>query len=501
MPAPRVRPVRFGETIIRWNRPRGCMRAWVAMVACLLLAACLSGRAPTPEDDEGPRATLPKGFSYRCPPGITTNMGGVCVGRIASGENEYFEPHLAIHPGNPSIMAIGVNAVHSVDRVAVNPPTVMYGDKWMEVFVSRDAGASWSGVTLPYNAMPNANPTPLRIGNVEDPSLEFDSEGTLHVAAMVSARGDGEVDTPDETLGNIGAGILYTQTKDLGRTWSPSVGLTSDANNQMEFLTVDRAGRVFVSWWTNEHCDPCASEVGWSLDSGRKWQSQAPSQVPKTCGPVSNVVVVDDVPVFACAALSHESDGWKLGALQVYGLDVGNGAVALRGRALDMRGMWPRLTVLANGSLAMSGDVGSGERHHVWVSRSDDGGKTWIPAVDVAGISGLAVNWRTRVLADPWGLLHVMGMPNSNGGSNTDRFHVVLDPSDMKVVFKAQFAKAHATTAPSPAPDPLRPVYSNDHYSGLAFSDSHGVAAWSRDGGIDFTFVSPVLAAGAVPAS
>jgi hypothetical protein len=150
----------------------------------------------------------------------------------------------------------------------------------------------------------------------------------------------------------------------------------------------------------------------------------------------------------------------------------------------------------------MGGDQCAGDADESHVSRSDDGGKTWIPPVNVAAISGLAVNWHTRVVADPWGLLHVMGMPDSNGHGNTDRFHVVLDPWDMTVRFKARIAEAHGVTAPPLAANPLRPGdIRNDHYMGLAFAPSHGIAAWSRDGDIDFTVVSPVPEARASPAS
>ncbi len=151
-------------------------------------------------------------------------------------------------PGNPLLMA--ASAIKRIGSGELNDITTV------SVYVSRNGGSTWSEVP----AWPAEGLQPQF-----DPQVFIDDNGVIHA----SAKGE----TAD------GARILYTQSRDQGRSWSPARVVTPFPSSfplkseDKDNLTVAADGTIYIVF--NEILtqpeDPRGLIVARSTDAGRTW--------------------------------------------------------------------------------------------------------------------------------------------------------------------------------------------------------------------------------------
>lgn len=427
------------------------------------------------EGEGGPSGTeLPSGFSYACPPGQnTTRSDGLCFGTIASPRETYLEPYVAVHPSDPDIAAIGVNAYHTDEAARTDQQTPGVEALRVDVFVTADGGESWEKIRHPFVDRPEPYHGATESG---DPALVFDEEGTLHLSALVL----------DPALSQIR--VFYTSTSDLGDSWTQPVLLVEENGNDRNWITVGAENDVYIPW-QRALTDEAAVEVAWSLDDGDSWAS---SQQPG-CNTASPVALAPK-PVVACAVQGEDDTE----GIQVLELDASNEALEPIAEIEQPGATWPLLERTPDGTLHMVAEAS--DVQHVWYARSHDGGNNWTQPVDLREHVTIEDDWDNAraywVTSDPWGVLHLVLSSTSEGANThvgpTSRpvAHVALDPATLEVLESRTLSTDDPLEQLRIPPSPPLGA-SMDHYYGLDFSQGTGLLAWVRNNGIDYTIVEP----------
>ncbi|MHB1260860.1 MAG: sialidase family protein [Thermoplasmatota archaeon] len=162
-------------------------RSWNALVAGLVLAAAFAGCS----NDQAPTQTAVYGCVL-CPPVV-----------IDSGDHSHFENILAVSPIDADHWAVA-----SMYTAGTGPQTV-------EVYSSWDAGATWTGATLPYGDRVPVD-HPLRSVTVlADPSLVIAPDDTTLVFVGVGLTSAGAAGTYAPTFNTL----FSARSTDGGRTF------------------------------------------------------------------------------------------------------------------------------------------------------------------------------------------------------------------------------------------------------------------------------------------
>jgi len=431
----------------------------VLATSLTLLAAGCVGPAPAPPTEEpAPAAAKVTGFAFACPPGATVqNPEGLCVGRIATRTESLQEPYVAVHPTNPDIVAVGINAGHTVQSVRTEPrPGIDL--VLLDIYVSEDGGATWRLSRLPYvEDSAVSSPLPFDDGTVVgDPALVFGADGVLHASGIAS------------NSQTRGYNVFYAQTTDLGRSWSDITVLTTDDDNDRNWMDMGPDGTLFVPWQNVGE----SSEVAWSTDNGATWRTQTAGQKEKECLLAGRMAFWEGTPLLLCGGRDRSDNT----GVRILALDMATGDLE---EWAELDGM-PCLAPLAVRALGGPLVVASGwcGVEDAKVAFSTDG-RTF----EVMGLGkaiGVPVTWLYWHEADPWGNTHFV-VRDAAG----DVHHVAFDPVARKPILD-QVLRGEAPMVSESA----APAY-GDHFYGVAFGAEHGYAVWTRDKGLDFARVEP----------
>ena len=173
-------------------------------------------------------------LSTHAPDASPGGSGSLSVGRNVDVSNEcgpQSETFIAIDPTRPKRLAAGSNEIFR------NP---------MRGYFSTDNGGSWGGVDLPLPDCKNQNGTCFG----SDPSLAFDSRGTLYYSYIVVFFGNGNGVTATEmaVARSTDGGRTYPQT-----TFFALAGGSSHFNDKPMITADQNAGspfrdNVYVAW-------------------------------------------------------------------------------------------------------------------------------------------------------------------------------------------------------------------------------------------------------------
>jgi hypothetical protein len=173
------------------------------------------------------------------------------------------EPSIAVDPLNPAHLVAGANDYRLV---------ASGGDAWAGVYISSDAGKTWSNSLLP--GFPGDSTTNSLTGfqAASDPSLAFDPGGTVYYGGIVFNRVNGVA---------VDATVFVSKSADQGKTWSQTVivsrGSGASPFNDKPYLALDSStGSVYISWTvftSSRRSTTSAIEISRSTDGGATWSS------------------------------------------------------------------------------------------------------------------------------------------------------------------------------------------------------------------------------------
>lgn len=440
--------------------PFGVRRLGTLLLLSIVLAGCADEGPPASTAQQESPAPAPVGFAYPCGEGRTIERAdGVCVGRIEDPVAQLSEPAIAMMPGRPEVLAIGV---HVIGPAALVPGASAVQGR---LYVTEDAGATWRSADIP---LPDALP-----GDVfSDPSLAFDAAGVLHVSGL-AVRPQQSVDA------------YAVSTSDLGKTWSKAVRLTEGGSNDRNWEAVGPDGAVYVS----SHVCCRTSRVSWSEDGGATWTRLA--KEPEGCYTGSPVAFVGGEPWLAC--YDRDAEG-----IRVHRLDRAGATLVPLGLAKGMSCIAPRILPLTDGRVLLTCYGG-------FLSVSSDGGATWSTPAYLADLLTVDDAWeRFQVYwsdVDAFGLLHLTILPFHRvpmdeyllGRTTQPVAHVVLDIDTLQPVQETLLTPPDEPERDLATPPSLVPILGDDWY-GMAFAEDHGYLVWMFRGGIEYARVEPVLA-------
>ncbi|MGQ0534793.1 MAG: hypothetical protein ACT4PT_01835 [Methanobacteriota archaeon] len=471
------------------------------------LAGCL-GPSVEPTSLSSAASTVPFPYPYVCPGREGDGAREPCLTQIARDDAVLQQPFVAIHPGNPEVMAVAANFGSPVADVILGLASGDASAGRVAVYVTEDGGATWRET---FAIAPATSADPVRVAFQGDVSVLFDSEGSLHVTALAT---HGSLVQQAGSATKFWGGVqdlrvYYVRSDDLGKTWGEPVLLQDNGVGQdRPFIVRDPTDGVLYTVWQDVPVGALGDaearrllHVAWSLDHGVTWRNQEPGQ-RASCGREGMPVVFRDALLFACT--HQEEDGRAV--VQIYAFDSASGnATLLVG---DVGEGWaPFLTVLADGTLALHYDTcyPSPCDLDTMLQRSRDGGLTWEPAGGAMAFSEdpwdyARVYWSA---AGPFGDQHLLvryARDQEYGGVRaTARFtfdvemrHVVLDRSGA-VVQNVHLAEWRHDDIPTVRPAvglgddgyQQHPRCSGAScYYGLAWGGERALLAFMRDGAI-----------------
>jgi hypothetical protein len=206
-------------------------------------------------------------------------------------QNKQNEPTIAQNPADPSNLIAGSNDEIDLPVCSATGCPFVANVGLSGVYVSHDAGASWSqfsapaggGNTASYNGgaihtLPGFGTLANQLGmpglaSDGDPALAFSRGGTVYYASLAGVRGTA-----------VGDLLTVSRSTDEGTTWSDPVLATSKTApvdfNDKEAIWVDAsasskfAGNVYVSWTLfigPGHAEPIMFTR--STDGGQTWSA------------------------------------------------------------------------------------------------------------------------------------------------------------------------------------------------------------------------------------
>lgn len=443
----------------------------LALAFVLVLAGCA---APA---EVAPAATLAadplpvvEALEYVCPPGGEPR-GALCVTTLADTLTSLQEPFLAIDPYRAGVMAIGVNAGHTVG--AVDPMRAKPGLDLilLDIYVTEDAGATWRLSQIPY--VPSPSTLPLEYGGSGDPAIAFDAAGVMHVSGIINLD-----------LALRGYEIFYTSSPDLGKTWTAPVTFTDDGDNDRNWINVGPDGAVYVPWQNVGD----STEVVVSRDGGLTWSAPAKAD---DCITVSPMLFADATPLLTCATIDDD----ELTGVAVFELDPVANALVERSRIEAESTVWPQMRALPDGRIVLTYEDYAEATATSKLRLSSDQGRTWSEAIDIHDVFTSIEGADATLLwseVSPEGDLHTIVLASSPGAlpmtSQRKVVHAALDLDTLAVIAQTELP----TGGDGPAPRTLGPSY-GDHYYGLAFDAEGGHLVWTDAGALDIGAFVPVV--------
>ncbi|MGQ0535283.1 MAG: hypothetical protein ACT4PT_04345 [Methanobacteriota archaeon] len=454
------------------------------LLALALLAPALAGCVgPQPGanlESLGAPLEAARAFGYVCLAEERAPSAAPCLTDIALPDATVQEPFVALHPTNPSIMAVGVNLRRDPVRMLHDG----YCGTGLGLFVTEDGGRTWRE-TIPPAPGTGTGPVPVVPACTQspsvDPALLFDATGRLHFTGLT------------------GRGVYYVYTDDLGRTWSPSTHLRQDGRQDRPFITLDAAtGALYVVWWQHP-TENWTTELAWSFDRGETWHTMDEEQL-LPCASPGPVVRLGKELMLSCNPKDHPSRPLT------YVFDPLTGTATLRSEIL-FEGVLPILVPLEPGRLALvalEGDSeGEGRDAEPMIYWSDDAGRTWSPPVALRAIvegrwpRGAYIMWAE---GDPFGNLHLLASlrdPTTEDSpvaalqrlvspQTHEARHLVLDPAGRKVL-------ETTLSTHNSRDDQVRTAqkYSDDIWS-LAWGHDGMTMAFTVDGVVKLARAQPV---------
>jgi hypothetical protein len=432
-----------------------------------ILAGCFGGTTgdedPTP--DLGPMLT----WTYECPPPpVRQSQPGVCVQTIGGPESFTGEPHVALHPSDGRILAVGVNRIGAYagmppgSPLGITTPGLTYG-----LFVSEDAGAGWRTPAVP------TLPGTVHLG---DPNIAFDDEGTLHVTGLFASIDD---------LSDIRA--FHVATRDLGRSWTPISEISDARGADRQWITIHGA-EIYVSY---QKSSIPASFVAHSADRGANWD---PLIAVERCNLNSEVLLLNGTPLLACTDGSSEVPGVRIVRINL-GEDVTDVA------RLPLFGGFKRLVATTQGEAILVLPATLDGRGTIFAYRSTDGGTTWPVRTDLGALTPVLddwdwswVSWATMDVHDRLHVLATGGTgPECVRGACEDEatrrihLHLIFDTATDRLEHVAR-------VSPTSHAEGGRALESSwaglgDEASGIACAHDRCVLAWGWDKSVDWTIV------------
>lgn len=459
--------------------PPTAARAALAAGVLALLAGCVAPAPVGPLDPGG----LP-GYGYRCPGAAGPAGPDPCAALLGRDDATVMEPFVALHPGDPAVIAVGTNFGPSLPDRAAGLASSEGGRCRVGVFTSRDGGASWDLSFLP---LPETAPVALPNQCAADPSLAFDADGRLHAAALYSP-GSPLLFTPRGVEDPLRWLMVYTRSDDLGATWEPARVVHDEGGHEdRPWLVRDAAsGRLWLTWQDVAYPpEEVRARAAWSDDRGDTW-TVPPRVAAVACGNPSPVAPDPAGAVFVCDRLGGEEEFLSVR------VDVAGGSMEVVG-TLEEAGFLPQLVALPGPRLALL--VQEGDGHLGRVRWSGDGGASWSAALDLVGLfppGWAAVTPYAHGVDDAGGyhLVVRLSRPSLEVPAESEAWHLVLDPS-------GEVAHAARLGAWTLADTPVRPAQSTaDDFHGFAWGHGRGVLATTRLGAVDAFVVEAADASG-----
>lgn len=344
-----------------------------------------------------------------------------------------FQPQLAVHPDDPNRLA-----VVWTQGLALS---VMVG-------LSDNAGKDWRQVHVPISRCSGGDG-----GFAGDPWIVWGPDGTLHVAALTGAQVGFDLPTK----------VVVTRLLDGGDTWSRPVVVEDDGRfNDREALAVDPMDpdRLYLAWTKKLDDVTYAIALADSSDGGRTWNTPEliyeaePDWWPSG---LSVAVLRDGTALVAFEELHRPRnpllDPPTDDAHEFVLRSTDRGATWTAVTVSATSGAWPRdpdtgtpvignaapsLAIAPDGAVFMAWqDIDRPAAAEcfppiiceqppwpntatVWVSRSDDGGATWAPKMEVRSGSGQA--WGPTIAAGPKGELVLTWYDTRNDVPGDDKW-------------------------------------------------------------------------------
>ena len=450
-----------------------CPRASICFAVIIIVLAMGGCLGTTPADH--PIATdpdsVPVGYEIGCPPGTTLERRpGVCVRTIQSTTESYEEPFLAIHPSNPNVMAIGVNAGQTSGTMQ---PETQAGPLRLDILVTSDGGVSWTA-----RRHPSLGDVPGTL--TADPALVIDDDGVLHLTGLYilpnQTTAPGSPGPP-----NVGYNIFYTSSPNLGATWSTPRHLAADGDNGRSWIAAADNG-IQVIWADLER-----TFVASSRDAGFSWNT-----ISLNCTGPTAPALVEAQSRFVCR--DSEGNVWMHNASTRAETE---GRRIIEAGSLDL---YPTRLVETGGWLWMVGFT-----DEFVLVRSDDGGHSWSAPVSLRDQIRLDDEWDFMaprwVEADPWGGIHVLIEQQRSCGEVPQVVCVQADTAVSSEVAHVVFDAANGTTLKetlltAPAGTHREPPVGApsffDEFHTMAFTHESGFVVWSWQKGLDYSLVHPM---------
>jgi PKD repeat protein len=325
------------------------------------------------------------------PPTITALITGIAAAPAAftnvdatpvSGSQA--EVGVAINPTNPANMIIA-----PVDLSSGAPQT-------HTVWVSQDAGATWSAVSIPLppNAVSGADPSVVfnNQGNAVFAHLAAPSSspsGPFFVSTAVSTDGgktwlaaavDGPTGVADDrpflAVGPSGYVLTWTKSGSVqassssdGLIWSPSVTVGTGKKNVDAHAAVSPSGAVYLVWENDATSGKGLLEFSLSTDTGKTWSTQ-------------KAIYTSNINTLAGYFIPAQPDrGISMGLSDAVDMSQGT----FRGRFY----------------VAFDDAPTSHDDTNIYVMYSDDGGKTFGGPVEVNDDGGTNSQFFPALAVDP----------------------------------------------------------------------------------------------------
>lgn len=451
----------------------------LATLSAVILSGCL-GAGPR-GGDNAPDAVYrdPVEWTYDCPPDpVRMSAPDVCVQTLGGPESFTGEPHIAIHPTNSQIMAVGVNRIGAyVGTPAFEAGGVSNPGLTLGLFVTEDGGLSWRTPAVPVSA---------GMIHVGDPNLAFDLHGALHVTGLTNAATEIAIGAATGSAGEP-TGAFHVKTADLGLSWSAIAIVSDERGADRQWITIE-GDDVFITY---QKSSIPGSFIARSNDLGTTWQS--PLMV-SPCNLNSEVVVSGDRLIMACT----DAEGGRVRIVDVAGAEP-----------VDLASFpgfygYKRLAVTQDGTLilVMSGYSATAYATIV-VYSSEDGGDTWRPLADVGPLTDTMAGWNwswvSWATVDGQDRLHVLATGGAgqecvrgaceDEASSRVHVHIILDTVTAHLEHAVRVSPMNRDDGGRQVDSPWAGY--GDEASGIACSSDACVLAWGWDKSVDWTIIRP----------